>query len=80
MNDLLNHLRKHRDKIDGRIIDKENASATDLYLKACIVNCWTKLDEYFSILNKTPAHYASVVIAPYIKWKYFEHTWKDADS
>ena len=80
INELLNHVRKHRDEIDMRTADEANASSTDLYLKACIVNCWTKIDDYFSILNDTPAHYASVVTVPKMKWKYFEHTWKDAAS
>jgi hypothetical protein len=74
MNELLNHVRKHRDDINMRTFDEDNASSTDLHLKACIVNCWTKLDDYFTILNETPAHYASVVTNPKMKWKYFEYT------
>jgi len=73
MNELLNHVRKHRDDINMRTFDEDNASSTDLYLKAYIVNYWTKLDDYFTILNETPAHYASVVTNPKMKWKYFEH-------
>ena len=73
MNELLNHVRKYRDDINMRTFDEDNASSTDLYLKACIVNYWTKLDDYFTILNETPAHYASVVTNPKMKWKYFEH-------
>jgi hypothetical protein len=78
LNSLIGHVRGHRDDIDMRTADVANASASDLHLKTCIVNCWTKLDEYFTILNYTPAHYASVVIVPHMKWKYFEHTWRDA--
>jgi hypothetical protein len=78
INDLLNHVQEHHDKIDIQTANEAITSTTDLYLKTCIVNCWTKLDEYFTILNNTPTHYASVVTVPYMKWKYFEHTWKDA--
>jgi len=38
MNELLNHVRKHRDDIDIRTFDEDNASSTNLYLKAYIVN------------------------------------------
>ena len=74
MNELLNHVRKHRDGINIRTFDEDNASSTDLYLKACIVNYWTKLDDYFIILNETPIYYASIVTNPKMKWKYFEYT------
>ncbi len=33
-----------------------------------------------AIVNDTPALYASVVVTPYIKWLYFEHTWKDVHT
>jgi hypothetical protein len=78
LNGLIDHVRRHYDEINSRTNDVAIASNTDLYLKTCIVNCWTKLDDYFIILNNTPAHYAFVVTAPYIKWKYFEYMWKDA--
>ena len=38
MNELLNHVRKHRDDINIRTFDEDNASSTDLHLKAYIVN------------------------------------------
>lgn len=30
------------------------------------------------MVNDTPAHYASIVTNPQMKWKYFERQWKDA--
>jgi hypothetical protein len=80
LNNLIAHVRTYRDDIEARTVDAAKALESDLYLKTCIINCWTKLDDYFKILNDTPAHYASVVTTPYMKWKYFEHTWKDASS
>ena len=80
LNSLIAHIRMWRDDIEARTVDVAKASKSDLHLKTCIVNCWTKLDDYFKILNDTPAHYASVVTTPHMKWKYFEHTWKDASS
>jgi len=38
INELLNHVWKHRDDINMRTFDEDNASFTDLYLKAYIVN------------------------------------------
>jgi hypothetical protein len=78
LNDLLSHIRKARDDIEQRLKDPDQATESLKYLKVCIVNCWTKLDSYFLIIDETPAHYASVVTNPIMKWKYFEHTWRDA--
>jgi hypothetical protein len=82
LNSLIDHVRKHRDDINARTSDGDEtvSSSSDIHLWECIVNCWTKLDEYFTKVNDTPAHYASVVTVPWMKWKYFEHTWKDATS
>jgi hypothetical protein len=38
INELFNHVRKHRDDINIRTFDEDNASFTDFYLKAYIVN------------------------------------------
>ena len=56
-----------RDDIKARTINVAKASKSNLYLKMCIINCWTKLNNYFKILNNTPAHYASIITTPYIK-------------
>ena len=73
LNSLIAYIRIWRDDIEARTIDVAKASKSDLYLKTYIVNYWTKLDDYFKILNNTPTHYASIITTPYIKWKYFEH-------
>jgi len=74
LNGLIDHVRKHRDDINIRTADEATASSSDIHLKECIINYWTKLNEYFTKVNNTPAHYASVVTVPMMKWKYFEHT------
>jgi hypothetical protein len=76
LNDLVKHIREQRDLLNIRADDPEYSTPSVLHLRACIVNCWTKLDEYFSLVNDTPAHYASVITNPKMKWKYFEHTWE----
>jgi hypothetical protein len=71
LNELLNHIRDVRDNLILRA-DNPNLSTPSIqHLRICIVNCWTKLDEYFLIINDIPAHYASVVTNPRMKWKYF---------
>ena len=67
LNSLIDHVRKHRDDINIRTADEATASSFDIYFKECIVNCWTKLDEYFIKVNNTPAHYASVITIPIMK-------------
>jgi hypothetical protein len=73
LNSLISHVQTYYNDINARTINVAAALKSDLYLKACIINYWTKLDDYFKILNNTPAHYASIITAPYMKWKYFEH-------
>jgi hypothetical protein len=78
LNKLLAHVRERRDDLILRDNTAHLSTPATNHLRACIVNCWTKLDEYFAIVNDTPAHYASVVTNPSMKWFYFEHKWKDA--
>lgn len=78
LNNLLTHIRELRDDYNIRADNPDINSPSVQYLRTCVVNCWTKLDEFFSIINDTPAHYASVVTNPKMKWMYFEHNWKDA--
>jgi hypothetical protein len=80
LNTLLAHVREARDDIDLRLSNDDLVTDQLKYLKVCTVNCWTKLDSYFMLVDKTPAHYASIVTNPVMKWKYFEHTWKDAST
>lgn len=80
LNELLNHTRMLRDDLNVRADNPGLSTPSIQHLQTCIVNCWTKLDEYFAIINETPSHYASVVTNPRMKWKYFEHSWKDAYS
>ena len=77
LNQLLDHVRVIRDDLNFKANDQTLTSPSIIYLRTCIVNYQTKLDEYFSIINDTLAHYALVVTTPKMKWKYFEHTWKD---
>jgi hypothetical protein len=78
LNILLKHTREARDEYNSRANNPELISPSVLHLRTCIVNCWTKLDEYFAIINDTPAHYASIVTTPHMKWRYFQRAWKDA--
>ncbi|KJZ70066.1 hypothetical protein HIM_10549 [Hirsutella minnesotensis 3608] len=78
LNVLLKHAREYRDDINFRAENPDLTSPGIRQLRVCIVNCWTKLDEYFALVNDTPAHYAAIVTNPQMKWKYFERQWKDA--
>jgi hypothetical protein len=80
LNELLNHVRLARDDLNIRADNPELSTDGIKHLRACIVNCWCKLDEYFAIVDSTPAVYAAVVTTPHMKWFYFEHAWKDATA
>jgi hypothetical protein len=70
LNDLLNHVRLYRDDLNVRADDTELSTPAIQHLRTCIVNCWCKLDEYFAIVDQTPALYASIVTTPHMKWLY----------
>jgi hypothetical protein len=76
---LLDYTRQSRDEFIARDGNPGTSSETIQFLSACAVNCWTKLNKYFSIFNDTPAHYASVVTVLYMKWVGFttkgENAW-----
>ena len=78
LNSLLAHIREARDNINLRLSNDNLVIKGLQYLKVYIVNYQTKLDTYFMLVDKTPAYYATIVTNPVIKWKYFEHTQKDA--
>ena len=76
LNSLLNHVRSYREDLDTRADNPHLSNDAIQHLRTCIVNCWCKLDDYFAIVDDTPATYASVVTTPHMKWLYFQHTWR----
>lgn len=80
LNKLIVHVREKRDDLVLRDSSAHLATPATAHLRVCIVNCWTKLDEYFAIVDNTPAHYASIVTNPSMKWVYFEHKWRHAST
>jgi hypothetical protein len=74
---LLGHTRQSRDDFIARANNPDTDSETIQFLRVCTVSCWTKLDKYFSIVNETPAHYASIVTVPSMKFKWFDVRWRD---
>ena len=64
LNILLKHTREYRDDFNFRAENLDLTSPGIRQLYACIVNCQTKLDEYFAIVNNTPAYYATIVTNP----------------
>jgi len=77
LNDLLDHVYSNRDDLNTQANDPDLTSDAISHLRACIINCWTKLDKYFAKIDETPTHYASVVTNLKIKWAYFKYVWKD---
>lgn len=46
-------------------------------------NCqlaWQKLNDYYSLLDKSPAYLAAVILHPRYKWQYIESRWADKFS
>jgi hypothetical protein len=36
---------------------------------------WAKPDKYYSLIERSPAYIASMVLVPWLKWSYFEDNW-----
>jgi hypothetical protein len=46
------------------------------YLHICINNAWTKLREYYKLLDDSPVYAASMVLNPAIKERHFDRNWR----
>lgn len=46
------------------------------YLQTVLLNCWVKLDEYFTKVDAIPVYYTVIATRPQSKFKYFERVWK----
>lgn len=77
LNILIRHVKGARDDILLRCADPELNSENLELLKACIINCWNKLDVYFLKSNTIGVVYAAVVIQPKSKFAYFQNRWAD---
>jgi hypothetical protein len=80
LNSLLLHMKEIKDDFDTRAKSQSTSTPSVVYINQCIINCWTKLDEYFAKVDETPALYASIVTQPHMKWKYFQRKWKDVHT
>lgn len=77
LNLLVRHVKQSRDDILLRCANPELYSESLELLKACIINCWNKLDLYFFKSDTTGAVYAAVVTQPKSKFTYFQNRWED---
>ncbi|KAG4430080.1 hypothetical protein IFR05_014439 [Cadophora sp. M221] len=74
---LIRHVKTARDDILIRCADPDIHSESLELLKACIINCWNKLDFYFTKCDSTGAVYATVITQPKSKFYYFETRWEN---
>ena len=44
---------------------------------SCINLAWVKLDEYYSLSDKSPVYIVAVVLDPHLKLQYIEKRWRD---
>ena len=75
LNRLVVHSESIKLKYDALIASNEYDTPSNQYLRTCAVNCWTKIDEYFSKMDETPAHYAAVITSPVMKFRHFTTNW-----
>lgn len=50
-------------------------SLADQFIAIAINNAWLKLDEYYTLTDRSIAYVAAVVLNPAHKWTYFEKHW-----
>jgi hypothetical protein len=48
---------------------------TRRHFAEAINNGWAKLNEYYTLMDDSPAYAASVVLNPSHHWQYIEHKW-----
>lgn len=77
LNLLIRHVKTARDDVLIRCTNPDLASPGLDFLKACIINCWNKIDVYFDHCDTTGAVYSAVVTQPKSKFVYFETRWHD---
>ena len=75
---LLDHTRQSRDELIARMKTQRLAQRPFNFFVLVLSIVGPKLDKYFSIVNDTPAHYASVVTVPHMKWVWFTTKWENA--
>lgn len=80
LNKIVAHVRIVREDLMARNSQEEFATDATSFLLACSNNCWYKIDEYFLKSISIPAVYASVATNPKMKYKYFQHSWRNASS
>lgn len=76
LNTLLDHVRTLRQALPARVEAIQLSPTSVEHLQTALLNCWVKLDEYFTKVDATPAHYAAIATRPQSKFKYFERAWK----
>ncbi|KAJ8068934.1 hypothetical protein OCU04_002616 [Sclerotinia nivalis] len=67
LNILIDHIRHKHDDLKIRAETPGICISSIQYLRAYVVNCWTKLNEYSARLDEISAHYASFVTNSKIK-------------
>lgn len=65
---LLNHLEEVKDRDD--VYSEE-------HFKVNVSLGWAKLNEYYTLLNETPAYTAAIVLHPGFRWAWIESTWAE---
>jgi hypothetical protein len=55
--------------------ENDESAQTNKYIATSLDNCWSKLDEYYKILNDTPVYVAAIVLHPGQGWRYLELKW-----
>jgi hypothetical protein len=55
---------------------KEKYTSTKSALATCVNLAWKKLDEYYTLTDKSPVYMVAVVLDPRMKMAYFQRKWR----
>jgi hypothetical protein len=55
--------------------ENDESAQTNKYIATSLDNCWSKLDEYYKMLDDTPVYAAAIVLHPGQGWRYLELKW-----
>ena len=72
---VLTHMERKKSEYDQANLSEESCTPTSKALATSTNNSWVKLNQCYSLLDQSPAYYASIVTNPRLKWRTFDKIW-----
>ena len=74
---IVDKLISHFYEASQRFQSMADENPTYEWLFICCEKAWDKLNEYYQLVDKSPAYYTAVVMDPSLKFAWFEQKWNE---